>query len=134
MSRLFQVLRSKAEVLSTPATAMSRSIRSHSQPEFGIDPGSTSRYRLIIICEHIINHLIIRDCPVQRIFVLLGNALHSATKMDGPLSIDLRSHLVAAVSGGMSVRRAEQRFGVAAASAVRWVEAVTTSGSVEVQP
>jgi transposase len=54
--------------------------------------------------------------------------------MGKPLSIDLRSRLVAAVSGGMSRRRAAERFGVSAASAVRWVEAVTTTGSVEAKP
>lgn len=41
--------------------------------------------------------------------------------MGKPLSIDLRSRLVSAVAGGMSRRSAAQRFGVSAASAVRWV-------------
>jgi transposase len=41
--------------------------------------------------------------------------------MGKPLSEDLRSHLVAAVAGGMSRHAAAERFGVAAASAVRWV-------------
>ena len=55
--------------------------------------------------------------------------------MGKPLSIDLRSRLVAAVSEeGMSRRGAAQRFGVSPASAVRWVEAVNTTGSVEAKP
>ena len=37
------------------------------------------------------------------------------------LSEDLRSRLIAAVKGGMSRRTAADRFGVAAASAIRWV-------------
>jgi len=55
--------------------------------------------------------------------------------MGKPLSIDLRSRLVAAVAEeGMSRRGAAERFGVSAASAVRWVEAVNTTGSVEAKP
>jgi transposase len=55
--------------------------------------------------------------------------------MGKPLSTDLRSRLVAAVSEeGMSRRGAADRFGVSAASAVRWVEAVNTTGSVEAKP
>jgi transposase len=50
--------------------------------------------------------------------------------MGKPLSIDLRSRLVAAVSGGMSRRAAAERFGVAAASAVRWVRASDTTGAI----
>lgn len=36
------------------------------------------------------------------------------------LSIDLRDRVIAAVAGGMSRRRAAERFGVSAASAIRW--------------
>jgi len=54
--------------------------------------------------------------------------------MGKPLSFDLRSRLIAAVSGGMSRRSAAERFGVSAASAVRWVAAVNTTGSVEAKP
>ena len=54
--------------------------------------------------------------------------------MGKPLSIDLRSRLVAAVAGGASRRAAAKRFGVSAASAVRWVQAVTTAGTVEAKP
>ena len=54
--------------------------------------------------------------------------------MGKPLSIDLRSRLVAAVAGGLSRRSAAERFGVSAASAVRWVQAVATAGSVQAKP
>ena len=55
--------------------------------------------------------------------------------MGKPLSIDLRSRLVAAVSEeGMSRRGAALRFGVSAASAVRWVAAVNTTGSAAAKP
>jgi transposase len=50
--------------------------------------------------------------------------------MGKPLSNDLRSRLVAAVAGGLSRRAAAERFGVSVASAVRWMQAVTTTGSV----
>jgi transposase len=36
------------------------------------------------------------------------------------LSNDLRKRVLAAVDGGMSCRQAAQRFGVSAASAIRW--------------
>ena len=54
--------------------------------------------------------------------------------MGKPLSVDLRSRLVAAVSGGMSRRAAAERFGVAAASAVRWVRASDTTGAIHAKP
>ncbi len=54
--------------------------------------------------------------------------------MGKPLSLDLRSRVVAAVSGGLSRRQAAERFGVSAASAVRWVEAVNTTGTAEAKP
>jgi len=50
------------------------------------------------------------------------------------LSIDFRIRLVAAVWEGMSRRGAAERFGVSVASAVRWVEAVRTTGSVKAKP
>ncbi len=50
------------------------------------------------------------------------------------MSIDLRSRLVAAVAGGASRRAAARRFGISAASAVRWVQAVSTAGTVEAKP
>ena len=39
--------------------------------------------------------------------------------MAQPLSMDLRSRLLAAVNGGMSCRAASRRFGVAASTAIR---------------
>ena len=36
------------------------------------------------------------------------------------LSVDLRSRVVAAISGGMSCRQAPMRFSVSASSAIRW--------------
>jgi len=36
------------------------------------------------------------------------------------LSIDLRERVLAAVDGGMSCRKAADRFGVSASSAIRW--------------
>jgi transposase len=46
------------------------------------------------------------------------------------LSEDLRRRLVAAVESGLSRRAAAERFGVSAASAVRWTKAWRESGSV----
>jgi transposase len=54
--------------------------------------------------------------------------------MAKPLSVDLRSRLIAAVEGGMSRRAAAERFGVAAASAVRWVQAWRTTGATQAKP
>ena len=42
--------------------------------------------------------------------------------MTGPLSNDLRYRLVAAVDGGMSRRIAAGAFGVAASTAIKWVD------------
>ncbi len=41
--------------------------------------------------------------------------------MPKPLSLDLRSRVLAAVDGGLSCRQAAERFGVSASSAIRWV-------------
>lgn len=54
--------------------------------------------------------------------------------MGKPLSVDLRSRLVGAVAGGLSRRAAAERFGVSAASAVRWVHASNTTGTLEAKP
>jgi transposase len=54
--------------------------------------------------------------------------------MGKPLSVDLRSRLVAAVAGGLSRRAAGERFGVSAASAIRWVHASDTTGTLEAKP
>jgi transposase len=40
--------------------------------------------------------------------------------MSKALSLDLRVRVLAAISGGMSCRQAAERFGVSAASAIRW--------------
>ena len=40
--------------------------------------------------------------------------------MGGPLSMDLRSRLLAAIDEGMSCRSAAARFGVAPSTAIRW--------------
>jgi transposase len=45
------------------------------------------------------------------------------------LSEDLRSRLIAAVEGGLSRRAAADRFGVAAASAIRWVRDWRATGA-----
>jgi len=45
------------------------------------------------------------------------------------LSLDLRERVVAAVSTGMSRRQAAERFGVSAASAIRWCQRQKESGS-----
>lgn len=51
--------------------------------------------------------------------------------MAKPLSEDLRVRIVRAVDGGASRRAAAERFGVSAASAVRFVKGWRESGSVE---
>lgn len=45
------------------------------------------------------------------------------------LSLDLRERVVSAVSGGMSRRQAAERFGVSAASAIRWCRREKDTGS-----
>jgi transposase len=50
------------------------------------------------------------------------------------LSEDLRSRLIAAVDAGMSRRAAANRFGVAVASAIRWVHAWRTTGATRAKP
>jgi transposase len=54
--------------------------------------------------------------------------------MGKPLYTDLRSRLITAVAGGLSRRAATERFGVSAASAVRWVSTCNTTGSVCAKP
>src|SRR6476469_5239883 len=46
------------------------------------------------------------------------------------LSVDLRHRVVAAIAEGMSRRQAAARFGVSAASAVRWHQRFKASGTV----
>jgi transposase len=51
--------------------------------------------------------------------------------MTRPLSMDIRTRLVSAVSGGMSRRSAAKRFGVAASTAIKWVDRWERTGDVE---
>jgi transposase len=50
--------------------------------------------------------------------------------MANALSVDLRSRVVEAVAQGMSRRQAAIRFGISAASAIRWTQQVEVSGDV----
>jgi transposase len=54
--------------------------------------------------------------------------------MAQPLSEDLRCRVIAAVAAGMSCRAAARRFGVSAASAVRWVQRWRARGEVATKP
>jgi transposase len=46
------------------------------------------------------------------------------------LSVDLRSRVVAAIEGGLSRRRAAERFGVSPSSAIRWHAQYRSTGAV----
>jgi len=48
--------------------------------------------------------------------------------------MDLRERVVQAVDGGMSRRAAAERFGVSAASAVRWTQRKRATGTVRPSP
>jgi transposase len=50
------------------------------------------------------------------------------------LSLDLRERVVAAVAGGMSRRKSAERFGVSAASAVRWKALEERQGDARAKP
>lgn len=54
--------------------------------------------------------------------------------MTEPLSIDLRKRLVSAVEGGMSRRSAADRFGIAASTAIKWVDQWRRTGDVRPRP
>ena len=54
--------------------------------------------------------------------------------MARPLSEDLRFRPLLAVEAGMSRPAAAQRFGVAAANAVRWVQACCGTGATRAKP
>lgn len=50
--------------------------------------------------------------------------------MTRPLSMDLRSRLVSAVANGMTRRAAAKRFGVAASTAIKWVDRWERTGAI----
>ena len=50
--------------------------------------------------------------------------------MTRALSVDLRQRVVAAIDGGLSCRRAAERFGISAASAIRWRSRLKEAGDV----
>ena len=50
------------------------------------------------------------------------------------LSIDLRERLVSAVDDGMTRRSAAKRFGVAASTAIKWVDQWRQTGNVALRP
>jgi transposase len=54
--------------------------------------------------------------------------------MSKPLSLDLRERVVAAVANGLSRRGAAERFGVSAASAVRWCALERDQGDPRPKP
>lgn len=54
--------------------------------------------------------------------------------MSKALSVDLRDRVVAAIDGGLSCRQAAARFGVSAASAIRWRSLFLTRGDVRPGP
>jgi transposase len=54
--------------------------------------------------------------------------------MTRPLSMDIRDRLVRAVDGGMTRRSAAKRFGVAASTAIKWVEQWQRTGAVAPRP
>jgi len=54
--------------------------------------------------------------------------------MGQPLSMDLRSRLLAAIDGGMSCRAAAARFGVAPSTAIRWLAQWRETGNYSPKP
>ena len=54
--------------------------------------------------------------------------------MPSALSVDLRERMVAAIEAGASRRQAAKRFGVGAASAVRWYERFRQDGQIAPKP
>ena len=54
--------------------------------------------------------------------------------MGQPLSMDLRTRLLAAIDAGMSCRSAAVRFGVAPSTAIRWQGQRRTTGSFAPKP
>jgi|KBSSwiStaDraftv2_1062776.scaffolds.fasta_scaffold382653_3 transposase len=53
--------------------------------------------------------------------------------MGKPLSLDLRERVVAAVDGGLSRRKAAERFGVSISSAIRWTSLRRRTGELRPQ-
>ncbi len=54
--------------------------------------------------------------------------------MTRPLSEDIRKRLILAVDGGMSRRSAAKRFGVAASTAIKWVDQWQHAGHIRPRP
>ena len=54
--------------------------------------------------------------------------------MPKPLSFDLRSRVLAAIDAGLSRRQAAERFGVSAASAIRWDALRRADGDARPKP
>ena len=54
--------------------------------------------------------------------------------MTTPLSRDLRERLIEAVENGQSRRSAARRFGVAASTAIKWVDRWRREGRIEAKP
>ncbi|MCJ2079830.1 IS630 family transposase [Methylobacterium sp. J-090] len=54
--------------------------------------------------------------------------------MPSALSVDLRARVVAAIEAGASRRQAAQRFGIGAASAIRWHERFRREGRIAPKP
>ena len=54
--------------------------------------------------------------------------------MSRPLSLDLRVRVLAGVASGLSHRQAGERFGVSAASAIRWRQLALQHGTPAAKP
>jgi len=54
--------------------------------------------------------------------------------MTRPLSDDLRRRVIAAVDGGLSCRAAAKRFGMAASTAIKWVDRHRRLGHARPRP
>jgi transposase len=54
--------------------------------------------------------------------------------MGHPLSMDLRSRLLAAIDNGLSCRAAAARFGVAPSTAIRWYALRRDTGAFAAKP
>lgn len=54
--------------------------------------------------------------------------------MTAPLSLDLRTRLIAAVENGQSCRSAAKRFGIAPSTAIRWMDRWRREGVAQAKP